>query len=61
MAIKHGPINSIVKTCRWVLASGKYCEKPTEYTIRLDDDSNKRRHYESFCPVHLARVRADEG
>lgn len=45
-------------TCRWVLASGAYCEKPTKYKMVEDGGEPGAaliRQYNSFCPEHLAR------
>lgn len=35
-----------------------YCNQPTKYRIVLDDDGNKVRRYDIFCPEHRAKVDA---
>lgn len=45
-------------TCRWVLkpyARGQeavYCCAPVSYTLKVDDDGNKKRKYNTFCAKH---------
>jgi len=50
----------VTKTCRWILASGKACERPTEYTLQRQEDGSRRRRYETFCPLHKAQAQAQE-
>lgn len=44
--------------CCWVLVpnskdvSAIYCGKDVKYKIVKDDDENKIRKYEAFCPEH---------
>ena len=41
--------------CRWVLESKLYCCKPVKYHIKLDDDENPKRVYDTFCEEHMKR------
>lgn len=43
--------------CRWLLASGKYCEKPVKYHVIDDGESpTKVRVYDLCCPEHMERA-----
>lgn len=46
--------------CCYVLANSTYCGQPTKYKIKLDDDGNRLRVYDSFCPRHRTIVDARE-
>jgi len=48
------------KTCRWVLASGQYCNKPVRWYTVLDDDKNKKREYKAFCNEHEKVAKQDQ-
>lgn len=49
------------RNCRWVLASGSYCEKPVKYKMVEDGGepgASKVRKYETFCPEHKIQAAA---
>lgn len=52
--------------CCWVVrpatreTPAEYCEKPTNWTIALDEDRRRVKQYEPFCPEHMERARALE-
>ena len=53
-------------TCRYVLSpaaplvAAVYCCKAVTYKVAPDDDENKRRVYETFCPEHKGEDTWDE-
>jgi len=36
------------------------CSKPTKYKIEKDDDGNKHRVYDVFCPEHREFLESEE-
>lgn len=48
--------------CRWVKVPGSswqeavYCESPVKYRVVRDDDDNRVRRYEAFCPDHMLKA-----
>lgn len=44
--------------CRWILSTCKpgeparYCCRPTQSKMVADDDGNKTKQWETFCPMH---------
>lgn len=54
---------NVSKKCAYVLKTstehppvGLYCNKPTNSYVSRDDDRNKIRIYETFCPAHKYEV-----
>lgn len=47
-----------MRSCRWILRpatpekEAEYCDCPVKYSIETDDDGQRRRKYETFCPRH---------
>ena len=49
--------------CRYMIGaigSNDYCNKPTKYTVREDEDGNKIRKYNVFCNHHRGIIAAME-
>lgn len=53
------PTGNLSRKCWYVLANGQPCNQAVGYTIQRDDDYNKVRCYNSFCPTHAAIVAAN--
>lgn len=45
-------VGNLLKKCRWVEGNGKYCDRPVNGFVTRDEDRNKVRKYETFCPMH---------
>ena len=56
--------------CCWVLVNnsyvngivvpGKQCGADTRFKIKSDDDDNRHRVYEPFCPEHTKKAKEQE-
>jgi hypothetical protein len=42
-------------TCKWWIKTDEQCGAPTKFKLVLDDDGNRVRNYDAFCPEHRAR------
>ncbi len=55
-----------VKKCCYILRMAApgvtpiYCHKPTRYVMVKDDDRNKVRQYDPFCPEHREIVNRED-
>lgn len=53
---------NIIKTCPWVMGGigSPQCGKVKRWHWEIDDDGNRRKSYETFCPEHLKKAKAME-
>lgn len=47
-------------TCKWVVSSGVPCGESVRAHWKRDDDQNRRKYYDPFCPEHQARFEAED-
>jgi hypothetical protein len=56
-------MSNTMRNCRWLLASGAYCEKPVGWTMVEDGGepgAEKVRKYKTWCAVHESKARYDK-